>query len=192
MGEGESEENVSMRIKIYRRMIKILEPVFECLSRDVYLDTCIVLAFELAEACVSLQMVKETQLKRSKCAKLASFVRIRKYAADAVKYFDAFCDLVEREGRGEINEDRVVSYVRAQLHGARMTMKTSLGFEDIKMKIESVRVACDKLRSLRDFAAKHIIQGSETAQILKEEMRLCHESLNLHTLYLNQYEEQLK
>jgi hypothetical protein len=185
---GESEENLSMRIKIRRRMTKILEPILESLNRDVYLETCIVLAFELAEACVSLQMMKETQLKRTNSAKPDSIARARKYAQDAAKYFELFCELVEKEGRGEINEDRVVSYVRAKLHGARMIMKTSLGFKDIREKLQSVREACKKLRALRDFAETHISEGSEIFESVKEEIRLCHESLNVHTLFLKQME----
>ena len=121
-----ARKNLSMRIKIRRRMTKILEPILGSLNPEMCISRRIVLAFELAEACVSLQMMKETQLKRTNSAKPDSIARARKYAQDAAKYFELFCELVEKEGRGEINEDRVVSYVRAKLHGARMIMKQIL------------------------------------------------------------------
>ena len=109
---GESEENLSMRIKIRRRMTKILEPILESLNRDVYLETCIVLAFELAEACVSLQMMKNAVETNKQCETFDC--RARACAQDVARLF---CELVEKEGRGEINEDRVVS-TQAKLHGA--------------------------------------------------------------------------
>jgi hypothetical protein len=184
---GENEKNHTMKIKIHRRMIKILDPIFKCLNQDVYQDTCIVLAFELAEICVSLQMIKETQLKETNSTKPDSIARVRKYAEDAANYFDTFCDLVEKEGRGDVSEDRVISYVRAKLHCARMIIKMTLGFKDMKEKVDSIRSACERLRSLQDFAIKHIIVGSEIHSALKEELRLCHESLNVHSAFLKQF-----
>ncbi len=114
VAQAEPCENLTMKIKIHRRMINILRPIFDVLNRDIFGETLISLTFELAEICVSLQMIKETQLKQKDDINVNSITRIRKYAFDAVKYFDTFCEMVEKEGRGNVHEARVVSYVLAR------------------------------------------------------------------------------
>ncbi len=61
-----------------------------------------------------------------------------------------------------------------------MIMKTSYGFKDMKEKLHSIREGCKRLIELKDFASKNILEGSDTSDLLRDELRLAHESLALH------------